>query len=77
MKLNPIFNTESRKEVVPKLSPAAEYARELYQSGYKMIEALRIASKFYEADIHRIASELGKLKKRRRINYGPENQTSF
>jgi len=74
MKLNPIFNTESRKEVVPKLSPAAEYARELYQSGYKMMEALRIASKFYEADIHKIASELGirsgKSKKRRRFENG-------
>ena len=82
MKLNPIFNTDNRKEVTSKLSPAAEYVRELYRSSYKMNEALRYASKFYGADIHKIASELGirggkKLNKRRRKNHGYKNQAKF
>ncbi len=78
MKLKPIFNSNPRREVIQKLSPAAEYARELYQGGYKMLEALRRASRSYGEDIHSIASQLGirggKSKKRRvRKEYGPEN----
>jgi len=78
MKLNPIFNTESRREVVIKLSSAAEYARDLYQSGYKMMEALRRASIDYGADIHLIARELGirggrKSNKRRSKSHGYKN----
>ncbi len=77
MKLNLIFNTEQRREVVKKLSPSAEYARDLYHSGYKIMEALRRASNDYGADIHTIASELGmrggKSKKRRRFRNGNKN----
>ena len=77
MKLNPIFNTESRREVIQKLSPAAEYARELYNDGFKMQWALRRAAFEYGVDIHVIAGELGhrggKSKKRRRINHGSKN----
>ncbi len=69
MKLSPIFNIEQR-QYVTKLSPAAEYASELYRDGLKMVVALREASKLYEVDIHKIASELGvrggKIKKMRR-----------
>uniref|UniRef100_A0A6M3LWI4 Uncharacterized protein n=1 Tax=viral metagenome TaxID=1070528 RepID=A0A6M3LWI4_9ZZZZ len=62
MKLNPIFNLEKsdrHREVMPRLSDAAQYARELYQGGFKMTLALREASQLYHADIHTIASELG------------------
>lgn len=44
---------------MPRLSDAAQYARELYQGGFKMTLALREASQLYHADIHTIASELG------------------
>jgi hypothetical protein len=73
MKLNPTFNiekSERHREVMPRLSEPAQYARELYRSGFKMTLALREASKLYHADIHAIASELGLRggkSKRRRI----------
>jgi len=74
MKLKPIFNSNPRREVTQKLSPAAEYARELYQNGYKMLEALRRASRFYGEDIHLIASQLGirggKSKRRKVVKNG-------
>jgi len=77
MKLNPIFNTKSRREVIQKLSPAAEYAKELYHDGFKMQWALRRAAFEYGADIHKISAELGyrggKSKKRRRFINGNKN----
>ncbi len=82
MKLNPIFNTESniytdQKGVIKKLSPAAEYAKELYRDGFKMQWALRRAAFEYGVDIHTIAKELGhrggKTKKRRRLINGNKN----
>jgi hypothetical protein len=63
MKIQPIFNTEFnlefRKEARPNLSEAAQYAKELYQDGYKMLDALFESARFYRADIHKIARELG------------------
>ncbi len=73
MKLNPIFNTEQRKEVIQELSPAAEYAKELYNGGFKMQWALRRAAFEYGVDIHAVASELGKLNKRRRKSHGNQD----
>jgi len=74
MKLNPVFKYDTKKEVIiKKLSPAAEYAKELYHSGFKMQWALRRAAFEYGADIHLIASELGKLKKRRSKLHGYKN----
>lgn len=72
MKLNPIFNS-SQKEVIQKLSPAAEYARDLYHDGFKMQWALRRAAFEYGVDIHAVASELGKLNKRRRKSHGNQD----
>jgi len=77
MKLNPIFKYNIRKEVIQKLSPAAEYAKELYHDGFKMQWALRRAAFEYGADIHIISAELGhrggKSKKRRSKSHGSEN----
>jgi hypothetical protein len=56
--LKPIFNTGLRQDL-PKLSEAAEYAKELYRGGLKMQNAIRQASRFYNVDIHFLASELG------------------
>lgn len=58
MKIKPIFNLD-QKEVMPKLSIPAEYTRNLYHDGMKMVEALIEANRLYGVDIHKIASELG------------------
>ncbi len=69
MKIKPVFNSD-KKEVMPKLSIPAEYARDLYHDGMEMAMALREASKLYGVDVHKIASELGfrggKFRKRRK-----------
>lgn len=76
MKIKPVFNSD-RKEVMPKLSIPAEYARNLYHSGVEMAVALREANKLYGVDIHKIASELGfrggRFRKWRKMKNGNKN----
>jgi len=78
MKIKPAFKVSNGFKS-PQLSEPATYANELYRGGFKMLIALREASKLYGVEIHTIASELGIRggKKRRSKIDGYKNQTKL